>query len=353
MLPRLASRLSTAASLLALALASACSRGHHVEAHPVLFTSDEEGGAVVAMDPAQATVLARIPVGKRPRGMKLSPDGARLYVALSGSPRLAHKEDPSELPPRDPSADGVAVVDVAKRALVTTLAAGMDPVALDLSPDGKTLYVSNGEAATLSIIDPASGRTLRVVHVGREPGGVTVRPDGKVVFVTSAKDNEVTVIDTSNLSVVAHVPTGPGARSVVVTRDGLSGFVADETGKRLTVIDAAKFAAQADLAITLNSPMYGGPRPTGAALSPDGKQLYVTTGRGGSLAIVDVATRTQVRSIDGTGDRTGGVVTSADGAFVYTANGTSHDVSIVNLATGNVDQRITTGGLPCDLVITR
>jgi YVTN family beta-propeller protein len=113
------------------------------------------------------------------------------------------------------------------------------------------------------------------------------------------------------------------------------------------------FTAQGDIPITLNSPTFSGPRPMGTALSPDGKTLYVTTGRGSSLAIVDVASRKQVRSIDGAGDRPWGVVTSADGAFAYTANGTSHDVSIVNLATGQVDRRITTGGLPWGVVLTK
>jgi YVTN family beta-propeller protein len=91
----------------------------------------------------------------------------------------------------------------------------------------------------------------------------------------------------------------------------------------------------------------------GTALSPDGKQVYVTTGRGASLAIIDVATRKQVRSLDGVGDRPWGVTTSADGAFAYTANGKSRDVSVINLATGNVDRRVKVDGLPWGIVISR
>ena len=64
---------------------------------------------------------ARIPVGKRPRGIKLSRDGKTLYVALSGSPRGGPGVDESKLPPADRAADGVGVVDVASRKLVRTL----------------------------------------------------------------------------------------------------------------------------------------------------------------------------------------------------------------------------------------
>jgi YVTN family beta-propeller protein len=64
-----------------------------------------------------------------------------------------------------------------------------------------------------------------------------------------------------------------------------------------------------------------------------------------------VATRKQVRSIDGIGDRPWGIALSPDGTRVYSANGTSGDLSIVNLATGNVDRRVHTGGLPWGVVV--
>jgi YVTN family beta-propeller protein len=354
-MPRLAAAalLRSATLAASAALVAGCSRGCAAPSPPLLYTSDEVGGAVFVIDPARAAVVARIPVGKRPRGLKLSPDGTRLYVALSGSPISGPGIDEAHLPPPDHSADGVAVVDVAKRALVATLASGPDPEALDLSPDGRTLFLSNEDTAQMSAIDLPSGKVRGVVDVGKEPEGVTVRPDGKVVFVTSEQEGEVTAVDTATLAVVGHIPTGPRPRSLVLTRDGLTGFVADEFGKRVTVIDAVGFTAQGDIPITLSSPTFSGPRPMGTALSPDGKQVYVTTGRGGSLAILDVATRKQVRSLDGVGDRPWGVATSADGAFAYTANGKSHDVSIINLATGNVDRRVKVDGLPWGIVISR
>src|SRR4051794_35979420 len=48
--------------------------------------SNERSGDVTILDGADRSVVATIPVGKRPRGIHASPDGKRLYVALSGSP---------------------------------------------------------------------------------------------------------------------------------------------------------------------------------------------------------------------------------------------------------------------------
>src|SRR5688572_4765200 len=102
-----------------------------------LYVSTEDGGEVVVIDAESATVAARIPVGKRPRGLKLSHDGRTLYVALSGSPRGGPGVDESKLPAADRSADGVGVVDLVTRKLVRTLPSGQDPESFDLSRDGK------------------------------------------------------------------------------------------------------------------------------------------------------------------------------------------------------------------------
>ena len=108
-----------------------------------LYVSAEESGEIVVVDADRGEVVARVPVGKRPRGVKLSHDGKLLYVALSGSPRAAPGVDESKLPPPDRAADGVGVVDLGARKLVRTYASGQDPESFDLSRDGKTLYVSN------------------------------------------------------------------------------------------------------------------------------------------------------------------------------------------------------------------
>src|SRR5690349_6135945 len=67
--------------------------------HVRLYVSDETGGNVDVIDPASGQVLAKIAVGKRPRGIKISQDGKTLYVALSGSPIAGPGVDESTLPP--------------------------------------------------------------------------------------------------------------------------------------------------------------------------------------------------------------------------------------------------------------
>ena len=52
-----------------------------------LYVTNEDSGELTIIDGNSFAVLAQIPVGQRPRGLKVSPDGQTIYVALSGSPK--------------------------------------------------------------------------------------------------------------------------------------------------------------------------------------------------------------------------------------------------------------------------
>ncbi len=341
-------------ALAGLVFLGGCSRaGGDARGRSYLYVTDEDGGKVVVVDPQTSQVVTRIAVGKRPRGVKASPDGRFLYVALSGSPRGGPGVDESKLPPPDRGADGIGIIDIGSQQLVRTLESGADPESFDVSVDGESLYVSNEDTAEMTAIDLSKGVIRGKVKVGREPEGVTVHPGGKVVFVTSETDNEVTVVDAKSLAIVAHVPTAARPRSVAFTGDGAIGFVACEMAAKVTIVDALAYKALEDVPIHVDSPVPTSPRPMAAVLSRDGKEVYVTCGRGASIAVIDVASRRQTRSIEGVGARPWGMTLSADGSHVYTANGSSLDVSVVDLTTGNVERRIKVGGLPWGVALGR
>jgi YVTN family beta-propeller protein len=323
--------------------------GCHAKPDPrLLYVSAESSGEVVVVDPDSASIVARISVGKRPRGLKLSRDGKQLFVALSGSPRGGPNVDESTLPPADRAADGIGVVDVVDRKLLRTLPSGQDPESFDLSQDGKSLYVSNEETAELSVLDLESGKLVRKVPVGKEPEGVTLRPDGKVVYVTSEQDSKLTAIDTANFAVLAEIAVGRRPRGVVFTKDGSIAFVSNELDSTLTAFDPRTNQVTSTIKLEGKPPF--GARPMGLALSRDQKKLFVSTGRGGAIGVVDVDKRAFDHSIEDVGARPWGIALSEDGKHLFSANGSSEDVSIVNVASGNVEKRIKVTGLPWGLV---
>ncbi|MCY4508244.1 MAG: hypothetical protein OXG35_15005 [Acidobacteria bacterium] len=50
------------------------------------FVTNETSGDLTVIAGGTHEVMATIPLGKRPRGIKVDPAGERLFVALSGSP---------------------------------------------------------------------------------------------------------------------------------------------------------------------------------------------------------------------------------------------------------------------------
>src|ERR1700732_3811145 len=284
---------------------------------PRIYVSNEDSGEITVVEPPTGQILRRIHVGKRPRGIKLTLDGKLLYVALSGSPGASPGVDESTLPSPDRTADGIGVVDVATFKLLRTLPSGQDPEAFDLSPDGKTIFISNEETAEVAVLDVATGKLTQKVLVGREPEGVTVRPDGKVVYVTCEGDSEVVAIDTVTLKVVSHMHTEPRPRSVVFTKDGSTAFATAERGAAVTVLDGIRHKTVGTITIPSVAGNLQPARPMGSVLAPDGSQIFVSKGRGGSVAVINFASHKVMRMIDNVGARPWGIGVSPDGRKIY------------------------------------
>ncbi|HMC23343.1 MAG TPA: cytochrome D1 domain-containing protein, partial [Thermoanaerobaculia bacterium] len=138
-----------------------------------VFVTNERAGSVTVIDSSTDKVVKTIAVGTRTRGMALSPDGKRLYVAVSH-----FRDRPAHGP------DEIAVVDTKSFRITDHFKSGTDPEGVALSPDGKRLFISNEDAGTASIIDSRTGRTVAALVVGTEPEGVATSHDGKWAYIT-------------------------------------------------------------------------------------------------------------------------------------------------------------------------
>ena len=204
-----------------------------------VYVTNEYSGDMTVIAGGTNEVVATIPLGKRPRGIKVGPDGARLFVALSGSPPSPPGTDESTLPPPDRSADGIGMVDVASGEMIGMVRAGTDPEQVAVSADGTRLYVANEDAGEATVVDIASGEVLAALPVGEEPEGVRISPDGSVVYVTSENENRVSVIDTAANEVVAGFEVGARPRASAFTPDGSRAYVTAENGGTVHVVDTA------------------------------------------------------------------------------------------------------------------
>lgn len=324
--------------------AAATSATHPPGAYRVLVTN-ERAGTLSVIDGANRTVVATVSLGKRPRGLKTSPDGKFLYVALSGSPIAGPGVDESKLPPPDKGADGIGVLDLSTLKLVKVLRGVSDPEQLAVSADGKRLYVASEDTGQGIVLDAADGHVLAKLPVGGEPEGVTLSPNGRHVYMTSEEEHHVAVIDTAANRVVATLEVGQRPRFTEFSDDGALAFVSGENDGSITVIDAR--ALKVLRTIRLEGALT---RPVGMVVSHDSKRLYAVTGRGRNLLELDIATGKVLRTVE-VGPRPWGVALSPAGDVLYTANGNSNDVSVVDATTLRVLTRIAVGDGPWGAIV--
>jgi hypothetical protein len=104
----------------------------------------------------------------------------------------------------------------------------MNPFELAVSPDGKSVYVTNFIGNSVSQYDVGAGgaltaKTPATVPAGMTPAGVAVSPDGKSVYVANRGGN-VSQYDVGAGGLLAAktptaVPAGGGAEGIVVVPD--------------------------------------------------------------------------------------------------------------------------------------
>jgi len=310
-----------------------------------VYISNEGSGDLTVIDPEKMTALATVPIGKRARGIHASADGKMIFVALSGSPFAPPGVDESTLPPPDKSADGIGVFDVGQNKFLRKVPGGSDPEQFAIGKDG-VLYVSNEDAAGLSFVDPAKGNVLATVATGEEPEGVTLTPDAKFVYVTSEDKGTVTVVDTATRQAVKTIPVGRRPRGIAFLPNGSRAYITNENDATLSVIDTAK------LEVVQTIPLGAGLKPMGMAMSQDGSKLYVTTGRGKKVVVLDLPAGAVAAAFEA-GDRPWGIALSPDEKLLFTANGPSNDVSIIEVATRTILKKVKVGEKPWGVLVLK
>ena len=310
-----------------------------------VYVTNERSGDLTVIDGETHQVLSTVPLGKRPRGIQVSPDGTQLFVALSGSPIAGPGVDASKLPPADPSADGIGVIDIASLKLLRILRGVSDPEQMVVTPDGKHLYIASEDTGTAVIVDVESGSILGSQQVGGEPEGVGISPDGRFVYMTSEEHHQVSVLSTESRSVVKQFSVGERPRQAAFSSDGKRAYVTGEMDGSVSVIDAT--AHEVIHTIKLSGDLV---RPMEVDLSPDDRLVYVTTGRGRTLVAIDAATNEPVKQVT-VGMRPWGLAVSPDGKKLFTANGPSDDVSVVDAESFQVIATVPVGTSPWGVVI--
>ena len=198
----------------------------------------------VVYAPAMSEV-ARIATCLMPHGLRLLPDGSRVYMTCMMDDKVV------EIDPQSYQVLRVSVVKPGSERVVTTAdpmfdraehrgMAGMShdgpdqaqscaPTWIQPSPDGRRLFVACNRHSEVLELDQATLRVTRRFATGRAPYNLAVTPDGKILVATLKGMNALSVIDLMTGRELAQLPTSHTVPSgVQVTPDGRYAVVSQE-----------------------------------------------------------------------------------------------------------------------------
>ena len=158
------------------------------------LVSCEFSGKLLKVDIASRQIVDVLALGGRPIDVRLSPDGTLVYVANES-----------------PAFGGVQLVDPANMRLIAFVKTGAGAHGEILSRDGKSLYVTNRLAHTISVIDFATRKVTRTWTIpGGSPDMGGVSADGQQLWVSGRYNREVYALDTRTGALLARIRVGSG-----------------------------------------------------------------------------------------------------------------------------------------------
>lgn len=172
---------------------------------PATAQPNHAKGAVVVVDVARAridparSVVARVPVGCNPVRLVTSPDGGTAWITTRGDHAIV-------------AVDTSKLLTDSEHAIVARIRVGTAPVGIAIVDGGRRVIATNsnrfaGDASnrqSLNVVDVSLGSAnatlLGTVPAGAFPRELCVSPDGRTLFVSNFASKTLQVIDLSPLT---------------------------------------------------------------------------------------------------------------------------------------------------------
>lgn len=308
----------------AVACLCALSAGHAAAApgallHPI-FVLNSQDASVSVIDPVAFTEVKRIPVGKEPHHLYLTPDEKSLLVANAVGDSLTFIDPVTAQVQRtltgisDPyqlrfSPDMKWFVTLGNRLnhidiyrwqpenaaeplkLVKRVASGRTPSHQWIDSQSSVVYASMQDSSELVAVDLATQSVRWRVPTGKLPADVYLTADDRYLYVGLTGDRVVEVYDVAGgpAKLVKRIPTGEGAHAFRALGDKRHVFASNRVANTISLIDTQTQSVVAEL------PGPGG--PDDMDVSADGKTLLLSSRWIRKATWIDIDKRQVIRQV--------------------------------------------------------
>ncbi len=288
-----------------------------------IFVLNSLDASISVIDPASFTELRRLPTGKEPHHLYLSPDERSLLVAnamadsltlvdpktgqiqrtITGVPDPYHLRFSPDMKWFVTAANRLNHVAIyrwngdaegAELTLVKKVPAAKTPSHLAIDGASRVVYASLQDSDQLMAIDLATQAPRWTVSTGKLPADVYLTPDDRHLLVGLTGDEFVEVYD-----VVAHparllkrIKTGTGAHAFRAWGDGRHVLVSNRVANTISRVDLQT------LEVVDTYPAPGGPDCIDVMVDATGNKTILVTSRWArKLTVIDPVKRQVVRQV--------------------------------------------------------
>ena len=240
----------------------------------IAYVSNAMGNSISIIDTVAMVESGRIEHEgfQFPHDLKISPDGQKLYVAVT----YAHK---------------VYIYERPSHKLLKILPTGQRMShMLSPTPDWKYLYVPNLGSNSLSLLNTATDEIEMHVSVGKKPEGVAVHLSGEFLYVANQDENNFYVLDTKHHGLLAKHPIGETPVRLVFSPDGKLAFTANRNSHDVSVIDTERHWEIKRIPV--------GRWPGGIVFDPTGARAYVANNKTNDVSVIDVQTLKEIERFE-------------------------------------------------------
>lgn len=182
---------------------------------------DKLPGHIAIVDLKKGKVIKDI-VGKpETEGLEFSKDGKKLVVT-------------------NESDDSITVHDLKTGKLLKNVSIGdfgKRPRGIKVAPDGKS-YISTLELSDKLLILDSKFKPIKTIATGKSPYGVSYDSAGKRIFIASSREKALQVYDANTFDKIKDIPTGERCWHFSFTPDNKNILLACGRSSEIVVIDA-------------------------------------------------------------------------------------------------------------------
>jgi YVTN family beta-propeller protein len=206
-----------------------------------------------------------------------------------GAPTAAPAAPPAAPAPpaaAPPAGQPVVAASVPIPSVGPTLAAGATPGFVVVSPNGRQAYIANRGAGVVSVVDTAVNTVTATIPVAAGPPQyLSFSPDGRTVYVSIWNEARtiaaVGVLDTRTNSIIATIPVRTRPFLAAVTPNGKQLYVPNHDSGTVSVIDTATNAVTSEIKVA--------PNPHWVEFSPDGTRAYTANHESNLVSVIDTS----------------------------------------------------------------